>query len=277
MSAHLSTQNLTYRYKDGTVALNNVSLDFSQGAVTALIGANGAGKSTLFLNLLGILRPTEGQVQWQESPLQYSKKALEGYREQVSMVFQDPDKQIFFSKVEEDVAFALRNLQLPKEEIDQRVNTALEATQITSLRQKAVHYLSFGQKKRVALAGVLALRPKVLLLDEPTAGLDPAMTEEMIKLIQQLREKGTRLVVSSHDMDFIYRISDYVYVLGQGEVKSNGTPNQVFLNADLLAQCHLRQPWLVKLHSQTGLPLCEHETELYELLTKLKAMQGNNL
>lgn len=251
----LSTHHLNYTYKDGTHALRDVNLDFGAGAVTALIGANGAGKSTLFLNLLGLLKPAFGEVRFHGQPLKYGKRDLDAYRQRVTLVFQDPDKQIFYARVADDVAFALRNLGLPEHEIQERVAFALHATGTEELAGKAVHYLSYGQKKRVALAGALALRPEVLLLDEPTAGLDPAMTEDMVQLIGQLRDSGTRLVVSSHDMDFIYAVSDYVYLLGRGEVQASGPPADVFRDADLLRACHLRQPWLVALHSETGLPL----------------------
>ncbi|MBZ9749844.1 ATP-binding cassette domain-containing protein [Deinococcus sp. HMF7604] len=251
----LSTHDLSYTYRDGTQALRGVSLDFGLGAVTALIGANGAGKSTLFLNLLGLLKPSGGQVRFQGQPLGYKKSALDAYRQRVTLVVQDPDRQIFYARVADDVAFALRNLGLPDAEIQERVEGALRATGTEALRHKAVHSLSYGQKKRVALAGALALRPDVLLLDEPTAGLDPAMTEDMIDLLGRLRDGGTRLIVSSHDIDFIYAVSDHVFLLGRGEVQASGAPAEVFRDAALLRGCHLRQPWLVALHSQTGLPL----------------------
>lgn len=262
----LSTHNLSYTYRDGTQALRGVNLDFGRGAVTALIGANGAGKSTLFLNLLGLLKPASGEVSFHGQRLEYGKRTLDAYRQRVTLVFQDPDKQIFHARVTDDVAFALRNLGLPEAEVQERVASALHATGTEELAGKAVHYLSYGQKKRVALAGALALRPEVLLLDEPTAGLDPAMTEDMTRLIGRLRDAGTRLIVSSHDMDFIYAVSDYVYLLGRGEVQASGLPGEVFRDAALLRECHLRQPWLVALHSETGLPLFRTPRALFNHL-----------
>lgn len=263
----LQAEHLTYRYRDGTPALSDVSLAFT-GSATALIGANGAGKSTLFLCLLGLLRPTSGAVLFEGRPLGYSKRELDAYRQRVTLALQDPDKQIFYARVEDDVAFALKNLGLDAAEIARRVEWALAATATSDLRDKAVHYLSYGQKKRVALAGALALQPQVLLLDEPTAGLDPAMTEDMIDLIRQLQSGGTRLVISSHDMDFIYAVCDQVVLLGGGKVRASGPPAEVFCQPELLRECRLRQPWLAELHTTAGLPLFRTAAELHGYLQR---------
>jgi cobalt/nickel transport system ATP-binding protein len=260
----IEIKNLDYNYTDGSRALKGVSLDLNQGSVIGVIGANGAGKSTLFLNIMGILRPTGGEVQFEGAPLKYVKSFLNNYRQQVGIVFQDPDKQIFFSNVYDDVAFALRNAGCSEPLVKERVEEALSAMDLLAVRNKPVHLLSYGQKKRVSIAGVLAMDGKVVLLDEPSAGLDPAMKEGIVQVIRLLQQKGKKVVVTSHDMDFIYRITDYVYVLRAGENHMEGPPEQVFLEEEVLISCGLEIPWLIKVHRHMNLPAFKEETALYQ-------------
>lgn len=262
----LQVNNLTYEYTDGTVAIDNISMDFSKGDIIGVIGANGAGKSTLFMNILGLLKPTKGEVTYNGSPLKYSKKFMNHYRQEVNMVFQDPDKQIFFSRVYDDVAFALRNLGFSEEEVDSRVKRALEKTGVSEFIDKPVHFLSYGQKKRVAIAGVLAMECSLVLLDEPTAGLDPHMTDGIVRLIKELKESGVRIIISSHDMDFIYSVCDYVYIIERGKLATEGENDQVFLDGEFIKKVGLRQPWLVELSVNSGIPLFETPEELYQYL-----------
>ena len=256
-------ESLEYDYQDGTKALKNIHFDLDKGNTIGIIGANGSGKSTLFLNILGILRPSKGGIEYKGSPLKYDKRSLREYRKEVTMVFQDPEKQLFYSKVYDDVAFVLRNLNVGEEGIKAKVEESLNKVRALDLKDKPTHFLSYGQKKRVAIAGTLVLNSKVLLLDEPTSGLDPYMTGEMKNIIKELN-KEKKLVISSHDMDFIYEICDYVYVLGEGEVLGEGRPEQIFLETQLLKKALLDKPWLVKVHEQLGLPLCRDEEELYK-------------
>lgn len=262
----ISCENISYTYDDGTLAIKDISLDFNRGNVTALIGANGSGKSTMFMNILGILKPSKGKVLWEGDPIQYDRKFLSKYRAYVNMVFQDPDRQIFFNRIFDDVAFALRNLGFSEEEVEKRVMASLEVCGISDLVEKPVHFLSYGQKKRVAIASVLAMDCQVILLDEPTAGLDPKMTWDIVKLIEDLRDAGKKLVVSSHDMDFIYGISDYIYVLHQGEIIHEGTRDKVFLDKEKIHSVGLEQPTLVRLHQGGGVPLFETESQLLKYL-----------
>lgn len=256
-------KGLEYLYEDGTKALNNIDMDLNKGNVIGVIGANGSGKSTLFLNILGILKPTKGLIEYKNNKLIYSKKSLREYRKKVSIVFQDPEKQLFYSMVYDDIAFALRNLNFSEEEIKQRVETALEMVKATDLKEKPTHFLSYGQKKRIAIASVLVMDSEILLLDEPTAGLDPYMTREMKSIIQELK-KEKKLVVSSHDMDFIYEICDYIYVLGKGEILGEGIPEEIFLETQLLEEALLEKPWLIKIHQGLNLPLYKHEEDLFK-------------
>lgn len=259
----IQIHGLDYNYKDGSKALRDVSLDLDQGGVVGIIGANGAGKSTLFMNMMGILRPNQGSVHFQGEPIAYNKDYLKKYRQQVGIVYQDPDKQIFFSNVYDDVAFALRNVKLEEKVVKKRVEKALTDMGLMSVREKPVHLLSYGQKKRVAIAGVLAMDSKVIMLDEPSAGLDPAMKEGIVQVIQYLCQEGRKVVVSSHDMDFIYRISDYVYVLHQGKNHGEGTPEEVFSQEEMLLECGLESPWLIKMHRLLEVPPFREEKDLY--------------
>nr|WP_300004335.1 ATP-binding cassette domain-containing protein [Tissierella sp.] len=256
----IKINSLEYKYEDGTKALREINFDLDKGKTIGVIGANGSGKSTLFLNILGILRPSSGQIDFNDKALEYDKKSLREYRKQVTMVFQDPEKQLFYSKVYDDVAFALRNLNYPEDEIKIRVDKALGAVNSIDLLEKPTHFLSYGQKKRVAIAGSLVLDSKVLLLDEPTSGLDPHMTGDMIKLIKDLK-KDKKLIVSSHDMDFIYEVCDYIYVLSEGKIIGQGQASEIFLQTELIKTALLDKPWLVKVHEGLNLPLYKSEEE----------------
>ncbi|SIP98602.1 cobalt/nickel transport system ATP-binding protein [Aeromonas sp. RU39B] len=260
----LSTSDLSVGYQRDVAVLHRLNLDFSRGQVTAILGANGCGKSTLFMTLLGILKPQSGEVRWQGRPIGYGKKELRALRQRVSMVFQDPDQQIFYTDVESDIAFALRNLGMSEAVIASRIEQALALVDGTALKAMPVQYLSHGQKKRVAIAGALVLEADMLLLDEPTAGLDPAGRSQMMALIRRISESGRRVVVSSHDIDFIYEVCDYLYVLSKGHLLAEGTRREVFLQPDMLSRAGLVQPWLVRLHQELGYPLYESEQAFFD-------------
>ncbi len=260
----LSTSDLSVGYQRDVAVLHGLNLDFSRGQVTAILGANGCGKSTLFMTLLGILKPQSGEVRWQGRPIGYGKKELRALRQRVSMVFQDPDQQIFYTDVESDIAFALRNLGMSEAVIASRIEQALALVDGTALKTMPVQYLSHGQKKRVAIAGALVLEADMLLLDEPTAGLDPAGRSQMMALIRRISESGRRVVVSSHDIDFIYEVCDYLYVLSKGHLLAEGTRREVFLQPDMLSRAGLVQTWLVRLHQEIGYPLYESEQAFFD-------------
>ncbi|WP_342324653.1 energy-coupling factor ABC transporter ATP-binding protein [Kosakonia sp. BYX6] len=264
----LVTENLWFSYQDEPT-LKGLTLDFSRQPVTGLVGANGCGKSTLFMNLSGILRPQQGAVLWQGKPLDYSKRGLLALRQQVTTVFQDPDQQIFYTDIDSDIAFSLRNIGVPEAEIARRVDDALTLVDAQSFRHQPIQCLSHGQKKRVAIAGALVLQAQYLLLDEPTAGLDPAGRTQMMNIIRRIVAQGNHVVISSHDIDLIYEICDAVYVLRHGELLTHGEPGAVFARRALIEEAGLTQPWLVKLHSELGLPLCKSEDEFY---ARMRAM-----
>ena len=261
----IELKNLSFSYDDKHKILDDISLKIGAGGhkVIGIMGHNGAGKSTLFLNLVGELKPTAGTILVDGKPVNYSKRGLRNLRRKVSIVFQNPDQQIFYSIVQDDVAFALHNLKLPQDEIQKRVERVLKELDILPLKDRPIQYLSGGQKKRVAIAVILVFNSEWILMDEPTAGLDPDGRNRMKKLIQKLVANGQKVLLSSHDMDFMYETCDYFYLLGQGRILEEGTRDQVFNDGQLLRDNKLDQPWLVKIHQQLGLPLYKSEEELF--------------
>lgn len=245
MSANIimETKQLCFNYPDGTPALKDLSIQIQKGKTTGILGGNGAGKSTLFLNLNGILNPTSGQVYHKNLPISYSSKSLNQLRRSVGIVFQDPDTQLFSASVYQDVSFGVVNLGIPESEAHLRTENALKRTGTYELRQKPTHSLSYGQKKRVALAGIIAMEPEVLILDEPTAGLDPQGVSEIMQLIRELQQDlGIAIIIATHDMDLVPMYCDYIYLLNQGEIVGCGSPDEIFNQPSLLRQIHLRLP-----------------------------------
>ena len=248
MSYAMEAQGLYYTYEDGTVALDHISLRAEQGKITGILGANGAGKSTLFLNLNGVLTPKEGTVTVNGRRAVYDRKGIREVRRQVGIVFQDPDDQLFSADVYRDISFGGVNLGLPEEEVRRRVEAAMERTRVGALRDKPTHALSFGQKKRVAIAGVLVMEPSVMILDEPTAGLDPQGVSDIMHLLTELRDGlGMTILIATHDMDIVPLYCDYAYLLSGGRVILEGRPEELFAQPEELRKNHLRLPRIAHL------------------------------
>lgn len=243
----LETVDLCYTYPDGTPALEDLNVRIPAGGRVALLGPNGAGKTTLFLLLIGIMRPLAGKVRFDGRDLGGDKQSLAGLRQRVGLVFQDPEAQIFAPTVWEEVAFGPANQGLSRKAVAERVEAALAATDFLELRDKATHFLSYGQKKRLCLAGVLAMAPEVLLLDEPTAGLDPEQTRRVVGILDQLSRAGRTLVLATHDVDLAYAWADAVYIFGRGRVLAKGAPETVFADAALMERASLRRPLLLEI------------------------------
>jgi cobalt/nickel transport system ATP-binding protein len=182
-------ENLTHEYSDGTLALDNVSLSFERAERIALLGTNGSGKTTLLNHLNGILKPTSGKVLFDGKPLKYDEKSLLELRKRVGFVFQDPNDQLFAPTVKQDVAFGPLNLGYKTEKVKTVVDEALRTVGMSEFAEKPPHFLSLGQKKRVALAGVLAMQPEVIIMDEPTSNLDPRATSQILHLLLQLNKE----------------------------------------------------------------------------------------
>lgn len=261
----IELKHVSFSYDDKHKILDDISMKLGQNnqSVIGIIGHNGAGKSTLFLNLVGELRPTAGEILVDGKKVDYSKKGLRDLRRKVGIVFQNSDQQIFYSIVKDDVAFALRNLKVSNDEIKQRVERVLRELDISNLKDQPIQYLSGGQKKRVAIAGIMVIGSEWILLDEPTSGLDPDGRLRMKKLIKKLIANGQKIILSSHDMDFMYEMCDYFYLFGNNQILKEGNRENVFNDEQLLKENNLEQPWLVKIHQKLGLPLYATEQELF--------------
>ena len=205
----LEVKNIKYSYNKDYQALKGVSLKVEDGEMVALLGKNGAGKSTLFLHLNGIYEPDEGQVFIEGEELKYDKKSLLKFRQKVGIVFQNPDDQIF--------------------------------------APKAPHHLSGGQKKRVAIAGILAMRPKIMVLDEPTAGLDPQGVTDLSKLLKELNDEGITIIISTHEVNLVPNYAQRVFVLVDGLLIAEGTPKEIFAQPEILEKANLEVPIVTEL------------------------------
>lgn len=259
-------ENLSFEYEKDKRALKNINMDFSKGDIIGIIGENGCGKSTLFMNMTGILKPQSGQIYYNGEKIKQSKKNLYNLRKKVGMVFQDPEKQIFYSKVYDDIAFTMRNIGMNENEIKIRIEKALDAVNGVEFIDKPVQFLSYGQKKRVAIASVIAMQNETILLDEPTSGLDPKSTDAVVDIIKNMKKSGTKVVISSHDMDLIYEICDYVYVINKGEVVKSGNPDDVFLDEKIIKNSGLKTPWIIKIYNE--IKKSDTKAELSTIKTK---------
>jgi cobalt/nickel transport system ATP-binding protein len=247
MSHHLvEACGLTHVYEDGTVALNEVTFRITHGESVAVIGANGAGKSTLLMHLNGHLTPTRGEVRIGETPI--TRQTLSAIRRTVGLVFQDPDDQLFMPTVYDDVAFGPRNQGLPEADVDRRVHEALDRVGVWHVRAKPPYRLSGGEKKRVAIAGVLAMVPDILVMDEPTSGLDPHARRQLIGLLREFRH--TR-IFTSHDLDMVLDLCPRTIVLFEGAVMADGPTRDIFADDALLLKCRLERPLVMQ-----GCPVC---------------------
>ncbi|MBN9645007.1 energy-coupling factor ABC transporter ATP-binding protein [Corynebacterium mendelii] len=230
-----------FHHKDAPI-LTDVSLGIAAGDTIALLGANGSGKSTLFRLLAGVWQPTAGHIELRGSPYRYTRAGRDAVRRSVQLVLQEPDDQIFAISVQADVAYGPTNQGLDKAEIRARTTRAMIDAEITDLADNVPHQLSYGQRKRVALAGALAMQPAVLLLDEPTAGLDPAGGRQLKKTLQRLSSGGTAVVVSTHDVNLAWEVSTRAAVIVDGRLML-GPTGDILTDTELLRRARLEVPW----------------------------------
>jgi len=228
--------------KDLPPVLKNFSLTVEEGARTAVLGANGAGKTTLFYTLTGVNVPQSGQIIYKGTPLEYTKDGLRSLRSDVAVILQNPDEQIFCSLVEEDVAFGPLNLGLDREVVEQRVTKALRDVRMTGYERRPLQQLSGGQRKRVAIAGALAMDPKVMIMDEPTSGLDPQASMEVMELAEKLSLNGVTVLLSTHDIHLAYRWADVTNVLCEGRVEFKGDADEFYSDTETVYKCGLLTP-----------------------------------
>ncbi|KAF5079970.1 Energy-coupling factor transporter ATP-binding protein EcfA3 [anaerobic digester metagenome] len=243
----IETKDIVYEYPDGTKALENVNFKVDNGKIVALLGPNGAGKSTLFLHFNGILKPTSGEVVVNGDPVSYDKKDLMKLRQKVGIVFQNPDDQLFAPTVMEDVAFGPMNMGLSREEVEKRVKDALKRVGMDGFEKKPPHHLSGGQKKRVAIAGILAMDPKIMVLDEPTSGLDPKGASQIMRLLYDLNADGMTIIISTHDVDLVPLYASTVYIISHGNIIKEGNPQTVFSDVETIRNANLRLPRIAHL------------------------------
>ena len=242
----IETRDLCYSYPHSVKALEGINFIAPRNARIAVIGANGAGKSTLFKHFNGIFRPTSGEVLIRGEPI--TKQNIREVRKFVGIVFQNADDQIFSPTVEQDVAFGPTNLGLDEETIHHRVHEALKIVGIEDLAERVPHHLSGGEKKRVAIAGVIAMEPEVLVLDEPTAGLDPQGVHDLIGFINSLSKTyGMTVIFSTHDVSLVAEVSDYIYVMNKGRFAAEGSVGEIFMQPEMLKSMRLDVPVLPKL------------------------------
>ncbi|MEY2355260.1 energy-coupling factor ABC transporter ATP-binding protein [Lysinibacillus capsici] len=257
---YFELNQLSYAYADGTKALSDITLDIPKGKKIAILGHNGAGKSTLFQHLNGILKPTAGTIVFEGNDLEYSRKALKALRQKVGIVFQNADHQLFSGTVKQDIAFGPLNLGWSTEKTEEKIAWAVAQTEVEDLLDKPIHFLSVGQKKRVAMAGVLAMEPSVLLLDEPTAGLDNYYATQVLQYLAKLDDGERTILLATHDIPLAYEWADLIIVMEAGRIIYNGDPITLFYEDELLHRAHLERPWIF---------------EMVIALQKKKLLQGN--
>lgn len=253
----IKVENIVYVYGEGTpfktVALDDVNLNIEKGDFVGIIGHTGSGKSTLIQLLNGLEMPASGQITVDNKVVGSNKSELRKIRQTVGLVFQYPEYQLFEETVEKDVAFGPLNLELPENEIKSRVKDALQSVgfNYNEIKDKSPFDLSGGQKRRVAIAGVLAMKPDYLILDEPTAGLDPSGRNEILEQIRKLHKSSNQTVILvSHSMEDIAKLVEKVIVLYKGKVHMQGTPKEVYKNAEELVKIGLGVPQIVEVISE---------------------------
>ena len=244
----LELKDVGFRYPDGSIGLDGCTISIQRGKRIALLGANGAGKTTLFLHLNGILRPQKGAVYFNGSALGYRRQDLYNLRSRIGLVFQNPDSQLFSASVREDVSFGPLNLGMDNKTVRGRVEEALHAVGMTTCADKPVHNLSYGQKKRVCIAGVLAMSPDALILDEPMAGLDVAMQIELTHILDQLHAEGMTVIIATHDIDFAYQWADSITVMVKGSCAATWDVKDIPDALAQLAAYGLGVPKVAELH-----------------------------
>lgn len=250
----IKIENLTHIYMPGSPfekkALDDVSLEFKDGEFVALIGHTGSGKSTLIQHMNGLLKPTSGNIIVNDKDISAKGVKLSEIRKKVGLVFQYPEYQLFEETIEKDIQFGPRNLGISEEEIDIRVKRAMNIVGLDyeKYKDKSPFELSGGQKRRVAIAGVVAMEPAVLILDEPTAGLDPKGRDEILYQIKKLHDEyNMTIVLVSHSMEDVAKVADRILVMNKGKCMLDGTPKEVFRNVDILEEVGLAAPQITYL------------------------------
>jgi cobalt/nickel transport system ATP-binding protein len=236
----IELKDVSYSYADGSVALEHVNLQIMKGERVAIVGPNGAGKSTLLMLISGLFTPSIGSINIFGSPI--NKKDLLKTRSKIGLVFQEPDDQLFCPSLWEDVIFGPMNMRLSEGEVIRRANEALRIVGLENYKERPPHHLSAGEKKKAAIATVLAMRPEIFLLDEPTANLDPASRSELVSLINRLHRDGATVVTATHDVNTVPAIADKIYILSKGKILAEGRVTEVFSRSEIMKEAKLELP-----------------------------------
>ncbi|NLX50132.1 MAG: ATP-binding cassette domain-containing protein [Methanospirillum sp.] len=248
----LEARDLRYRYPRGDEVVRGISFHIRRGEKIAIVGPNGAGKSTLLMMFNGILRPSSGTMLYDNQPIIYDTKSLRSLRKSVGFVLQNPDQQIVAPTVYQDVGFGPANLGASEEEVKRAVQEALRAVGLEGFEHRPTHQLSGGEKKKVAIAGVLAMEPEVLVFDEPTSSLDPAASAEIMELLDELNDQGTTIIVSTHDIELANLWADRAILMVGGWILQEDVPSVAFGDPDLVRAARLTTPVLLELHHELG-------------------------
>jgi len=244
----LEAREIRYRYPRGMEAICGISFHIRKKEKIALVGPNGAGKSTLLAMFNGMIRPDSGVLLFDNQPVQYDTASLRMLRKRVGFVLQNPDRQIIAPTVYQDVAFGPTNLGYPEQEVKRVATLALRHVGLEGFEHRPPHQLSGGEKKRVAIAGVLAMDPDVLVLDEPTSGLDPSGSEDIMELLDELNHEGKTIIISTHNVELAYPWVDRAILMLEGKILEEGIPEKAFGNPEYVRRAHLSLPTLLELH-----------------------------
>ncbi len=240
-------------------ALSGLSLDIPPHQKTVILGPNGCGKSTLLSLANGLLQPDRGEIYWQGERLHYGRKSLKRWRQRVGLAFQNPEQQLVAGTVAEDISYGLYNLGLPQTQIRQRVNQALQEFDLIALRDTPLHHLSLGQKRRLALAGVMVMEPELLFLDEPTTFLDSAQTRHFFRELDRIHQAGTTIVMTTHDVNLANCWADWLVILAAGQVLLSGPPETVWPQLPDYPQITLDIPLLWQIWHNLPPSLRQHQ------------------
>lgn len=242
----LEVKHLSYAYSEEKKALSDINLKIFKGERIAVLGSNGAGKSTFFLNLNGVLKSDEGEIIYKGKTI--AKKDMNELRKNVGIVFQDADNQIIASTVLGEVSFGPMNLKIPIDEVKKRVYEAMEYMNITKFKDRPPHYLSGGEKKRVSIADIIAMKSEVIIFDEPTASLDPVNASMLEEVLKKLSRENKTILISTHDVDFAYRWAERIIVFSGGMIIGQGTPVEIFKNNEILKEANLKMPMMLDVY-----------------------------
>lgn len=239
----LKIENLSFSYTDTEdYAVKNLSIEFERGKRTVFMGANGSGKSTLFLCMNGIHRPMKGSIYLENKKIEYTKIDLRKLRSKVGYVFQDPDNQLFSASVKQEISFGPLNMGKSTIDVEKDVDKIIEVLDMKSFKNNPTHSLSGGQKKQVSIADILVMNPDIVILDEPTAYLDPKHSTIVNGIVDKMVDDGITIIISTHDVDFALEWGDDIVIMHQGEIIAHDSPEKIFSDTNLLEKTNLKQP-----------------------------------